>query len=60
MTHTYALVRLLEHGPLTMAELIEITRWSWNAVRSALGRLIEAGRVRAVPVGNRRNAYALT
>lgn len=41
MTRSYALKRLLEHGPLTRPEIAAITGWTENAVRSALERLIE-------------------
>ena len=58
MTHTHALARLLEHGPLTMAELRAITGWPYNAIRSALARLIEYRRV--FFTGRRHgNRYAL-
>ena len=31
MTRPYALRRLLDLGPLTLAELIDITRWPYRA-----------------------------
>lgn len=37
MTRNYALTRLLEHGPMTRAQLIECTRWSDKHVDMALG-----------------------
>ena len=58
MTHTYAARRLLEHGPLTMAEFMEITGWSWNSARSALNRLMERGEVYAEKI-NRNRIYRL-
>jgi hypothetical protein len=59
MTHTYCLRRLLALGPLTTEELREITGWESGALRSAIGRLMERGEVRAVPIRPRRNLYWL-
>jgi predicted ArsR family transcriptional regulator len=59
MTRTHALQRLLEHGGLSTAELLEITGWSWNAVRATLRNLMERGAVESVPVGPHRNIYVL-
>ncbi len=50
MTRTYAAQKLLEHGPLRYAEMIEITGWTNKTVQSALRRLCNRGAVR------RRNA----
>lgn len=36
MTREYVMKRLLEHGPLTIAELLEITGWQRRAVWAAL------------------------
>lgn len=45
MTKTYALKRLLEHGPLTVGEVIEITGWPYCSGRKVLYRLVELGLV---------------
>ena len=39
MTRKYALARLLEHGPLSIAELLEITGWDRRAVWAALSSI---------------------
>ncbi len=46
MTKTYALKRLLEHGQMTRAEMIECTRWPGRQVDSALSGLVQQGLVR--------------
>lgn len=43
MTRPYALCMLLEHGPLTHRELMEVTGWSIKTVRSALRRSMKRG-----------------
>lgn len=45
MTKTYALKRLLEHGPMTAKEIAECTRWGSKAVHSTLDCLLESGLV---------------
>lgn len=40
MSRTYAARRLLEHGPLTLREIREITRWPHGTVKNILARLI--------------------
>ena len=40
MTRAYALTRLLEHGPLTFAEMVEITGWTLPTVDSTIRRLM--------------------
>jgi hypothetical protein len=49
MTRTYAARRLLEHGPLTLREMIAITRWPVNAVKGALQNLAAAGELGSLP-----------
>jgi hypothetical protein len=39
MTRTYALRKLLEHGPLTFPELLQITRWEREQLAMALDEL---------------------
>jgi hypothetical protein len=57
MTRPYALRRLLDLGPLTLAELIDITRWPYRATQAMLTRLQDEGRVVAVKVSAHRNEY---
>lgn len=46
MTKTYCLKRLLEHGPMTIPEIVECTRWGNRQVKRALLRLRQQGLVR--------------
>lgn len=46
MTKTYALKRLLEHGPMTVAEIVDCTRWSHQQVETALRMSISQQLVR--------------
>lgn len=46
MTRTYALKRLLEHGPMTQREIRECTRWTARTTGHALETLLAQGRVR--------------
>jgi hypothetical protein len=41
MTKTYAAKRLLEHGPLTAAQFIEITGWEERTCRRTLQQLVD-------------------
>jgi hypothetical protein len=59
MKKTYAAARLLEHGPLTLGEFIEITGWCKGTCEWALGELISLGTVAAVEVRPRLNLYRL-
>jgi predicted transcriptional regulator len=59
MTHTYAMKRLLEHGALTLSQLVDITGWPYSSVQAAISRLMEAGLVTAVSCGRHRNKYGL-
>ncbi len=43
MTRTYALKRLLEHGPLTIGEIVAITCWPYRTAWKALTRLRAQG-----------------
>lgn len=40
MTRTYALKRLLEHGPMTPVEIRDCTRWSIKDVHRTLEHLL--------------------
>jgi predicted transcriptional regulator len=43
MTRTHALKKLLEHGPLTRREIIEITGWNPKQVHYTLAYLSNFG-----------------
>ena len=48
MSKTYALKRLLEHGPMTPGEMKACTRWPGRQVEHALNELRRCGLVRMV------------
>lgn len=56
MTRTYALKRLLEHGPLTRAEITAITGWPAKTVKAALRQTLMTDVVRRVK-GYNKTAY---
>lgn len=58
MCRTYAAKRLLEHGPLTFAEMLEITGWKLKQVDGTLQKLIKQGFVKRMS-GARRRLYGL-
>lgn len=43
MTKTYALKRLLEHGPMSPKEIKDCTRWTSKSVHSTLDALLASG-----------------
>lgn len=45
MTKTYALQKLLEHGPLTRRELREITGWTERGLHYTLAYCSQAGKI---------------
>jgi len=45
MTRTHALLKLLDHGPLTMGEIITITGWPARSARKTVSHLSETGRI---------------
>lgn len=45
MTRTYALLKLLDHGDLTMGEIITITGWPAKAARKTVSHLSESGKI---------------
>lgn len=51
MKKTYALKRLLEHGPMGASEIAECTGWGYRASWSCLCRLLRAGAVKRVNDG---------
>ena len=57
MTRTYTLKRLLEHGALSLAEMIEITGWGYRTTWRALERLQVDGIV--ITEGNPQNRVYL-
>lgn len=58
MTRTYAARKLLEHGPLTQPELLEITGWKPIEVSLVTQRLMNSGDVMPVNLHGTRH-YAL-
>lgn len=46
MTRTYALRRLLEHGPMTLAEIVDCTGWRWATAKNALDALLDQHLIR--------------
>jgi hypothetical protein len=59
MSRTHAARRLLEHGPLTFGELLEITGWPLGSLKCAIARLMERGEVVPEHCGPHRNVYRL-
>lgn len=59
MTRPYILCALLEHGPLTRAEVREITGWPPKAVEPALRQLLAAGLAEIEYRFRRPNLYRL-
>jgi DNA-binding transcriptional regulator GbsR (MarR family) len=60
VTRPYAAKRLLEHGPLTFAEFMEITGWPQYGLEDALRSLARRGIVRRFYVpGCHRFVYRL-
>lgn len=43
MTRTYAIKRLLEHGPMNRAELLDCTRWGCRDLTRALQQVLSTG-----------------
>jgi hypothetical protein len=58
MTRNHAARRLLEHGPLTLAEFLAITGWPYRAAQATLTRLLDAGDVEAEKDAH-RNTYRI-
>jgi len=53
MKRTYAVKRLLEHGPMTRPELLDCTRWSGRQLSHTLDHVVRVGVVRRVRVPGR-------
>jgi predicted transcriptional regulator len=47
MTRTHALLKLLDHGPLTMGEIVTITGWTARSTRKTVSHLSETGRIQS-------------
>jgi predicted transcriptional regulator len=45
MSRTHALKKLLEHGPLTRREIVEITGWKAKQVHFTLAYLSQTGAI---------------
>lgn len=54
MTRQYALCMLLEHGPMSRAELLACTGWSGSVLRGALSACFHKGWLCVQNVGRRR------
>lgn len=48
MTRTYALLKLLDHGDLTMGEIIKITGWPAPKARQTVSHLSQMGRIESI------------
>lgn len=59
MKKVYAAAKLLEHGPLRMGELIEITRWDRKICEWVMRELVSLGIVVAEKHGPKRSTYRL-
>ena len=60
MTRTYAAKRLLEHGPLTFAEFVEVTGWGHDRAGNTIKSLMCQGVIfSSLSLGNRRPIYSL-
>lgn len=58
MTRAYAAKRLLEHGPLTFRDFMEITGWTIHSAKNVIERLEKAGDVRPENIDGHRH-YAI-
>ena len=47
VTKSYAMLELLNHGPLTRQELIEITGWTAKQVKNILSHLLDRGQIKS-------------
>lgn len=59
MTRTYAARRLLEHGPLSLAEFLAITGWPYRSAQAALTNLMLTNRAVSEQVSPHRCVYRL-
>jgi len=56
MTRSYAALRLLEHGPLSLEHFALITGWPYKSCQKVLDQLIDNGSVKRIV----RGIYTLT
>lgn len=56
MTRTYALLKLLEHGPLSIGQIEHITCWPMEDCRNTVTELRGTGQIVSV---NRTSVYRL-
>ena len=60
MTRTYAAKRLLEHGGLSMSDLVQITGWTYRQTERTIDALKSQGIVNStLALGVRRPIYQL-
>lgn len=60
MTRAYAAKRLLEHGPLTFRQLLEITGWKRHEIEKTIYAMVDQGYLCHVKeFGTNRRMYAL-
>lgn len=57
MTRAHALRELLNHGPLTMAAMLEITGWRYAQLRKTVSGLRDSGAIHFCPF---MGAYTLS
>lgn len=51
MTRAYAARRLLEHGPISFKEFLEITNWPYQKARNTIKHLAEKGDIQSTKNG---------
>jgi len=56
VTRSYAALRLLEHGPLSLEQFALITGWPYRSAQKVLDQLIDNGSVKRIV----RGIYTLT
>jgi hypothetical protein len=60
MTRAYALQRLLQHGPMTRRELVDVTGWGERGADKAIRQAVSDGRIApASERGCNRRMYRL-
>jgi predicted transcriptional regulator len=52
MTRRHALMQLLKHGPMTMAEMLEVTGWTYEQVKRTKEWLASKGLIRKARLFN--------
>jgi len=59
MTRKHAAQRLLQHGPLAMADFVAITGWPKDQAVRTLQSLLAQGSITSTQPGSRRTTYRL-